>query len=150
MGLDHEDGEILEKCEQELQSGAALNFTKNGVSYPFSATRWQIAEFIRRKKDVVLDDDLPLLLEDHDQYVQRRALLAMAERTPSSAAECAWKRITDEDFMMRLVSLRILDELASSRLIEALKRLSGDPHPIVRQEVESRTGNGYAARRFRC
>lgn len=127
-----------------------MNFTKNGVRYPFSETRWQIAEFIRLKKDVVLDDYLRVLLEDQDQYVQRRALLAMAERTPSSAAECAWKRITDDDFMMRLVSLRILDELSSSRLIEALELLSGDPPPLVRQEVESITGNGYAARRFRC
>ncbi|MEJ8302892.1 hypothetical protein [Saccharibacillus sacchari] len=50
LGLDHEDGEILEKCEEQLQSDAALNFTKNGVIYPFSATRWQIAEFIRLKK----------------------------------------------------------------------------------------------------
>jgi len=97
-----------------------------------------------------LDDYLRVLLEDQDQYVQRRALLAAAERTPSSTAECAWKRITDDDFMMRLVSLKILDELSSSRLIEALELLSGDPHPLVRQEVESIIGNGYAARRFRC
>lgn len=120
MGLDHEDGEILEKCEQELQADAALNFAKDGIRYPFFQTRWQIAEFIRLKKDVVLDDYLPVLLEDQDPYVQRRALLAMAERTPSLATECAWKKITADDFMMRLVSLRILDELVSSRLTEAL------------------------------
>ncbi|MEJ8302891.1 HEAT repeat domain-containing protein [Saccharibacillus sacchari] len=90
-----------------------------------------------------MDDYLRILLKDPDQYVQRRALLAMAERTSSSAAECAWKRITDDDFMLRLVSLRILEELVSSRLIEALELLSSDPHPLVRQEVESIIGNGY-------
>ncbi|CAM4107528.1 HEAT repeat domain-containing protein [Saccharibacillus endophyticus] len=137
LGLDHEDGEILEKCEQELQADAALNFVKDSIRYPFFQTRWQIAEFVRLKKDVVLDDYLPFLLEDQDQYVQRRVLLAMAERTPSLATECACRRITDDDFMMRLISLRILAELVSSRLIEALELLSGDPHPLVRQEVKS-------------
>ena len=137
MALDHEDEDVLDRCEEELHAEAALNLTKYGVEHPCFETRWQIAEFIRRKNDPLLKDYLVFLLKDTHTYVQRRALLAMVEIDPSLSVEHAWVGVKDEDFMMRLVSLRILDDLSSGYLIEALELLVDDSHSIVLEEVEA-------------
>lgn len=136
MALNNEDQDILDRCEEGLRGEAAWQVIQRGAVFHAYETRWQIAEWIRRSDQAEWNGVLETLLKDDDNYVQRRALLAMAEKLPSLADEYALEKIKDEDWMLRLVSLRILSEHDSPDLNEALDFLSEDPEPLIRREVE--------------
>lgn len=136
MALNNEDQDILDRCEEGLHGEAARQVIRRGAVFHAYETRWQIAEWIRRSGQAEWNGILEMLLKDDHNYVQRRALLAMAETLPVLADQYALEKIKDEDFMLRLVSLRILHEHDSAYLNKALDFLSEDAEPLIRKEVE--------------
>ena len=135
MALDNENEEILDHCETELNTPNLEHLISVGVSYSLPDTRWQIAELIGRKKNIEWKKYLLTLINDKNKYVQRRALLSLAKIHPDKAAEISYQKLRDEDEMLRVVSLRILEETSSILLSNAIQILKDDLSKQVLEEL---------------
>ncbi|WP_374018176.1 HEAT repeat domain-containing protein [Paenibacillus thiaminolyticus] len=136
MALDNEGETILIECENKVSNSSLEILIKSGTSFPFSNTRWQIAELIGRKKNKTWEKYLLKLFEDDDKYVQRRSLLSLVQINPKLASQLALQKLDDDDEMMRLNAIRILKETSSIFLKDALKKVEGDPSQLVLDEVD--------------
>lgn len=137
VGLDNESGTVVDILIHELNDIQKLDFTNLGYQFAMPQTRWQIAEFLKESNVPNRVDFLESMISaDKDKYVQRRALLSLAEIDPKRACVHAYQKLTDEDEYLRLVSIRILKEENSSRLPEALSILKDDPSNLVQEEIK--------------
>jgi hypothetical protein len=80
-------------------------------------------------------------IEDADEYVRRRALLATQIYDPAYAEAVAIRWITTADDYSRLAALHILYEVESAQLDYAINQLRDDPFLYIRQKVAAIEGN---------
>ncbi len=135
MALDNENEDILDMCGSILSRNSLELLITKGVSFHLSHARWQIAELIGKKKDKNWQNYLLLLINDSNKYVQRRALLSLSKLNPNRAENVCFQKIKDEDYMLRLVSLRILYELSSNLLPKAMNMLENDSNNFIKKEL---------------
>ncbi|GIP20641.1 HEAT repeat domain-containing protein [Paenibacillus sp. J22TS3] len=141
LALDHENESLLDFCEEELGPTETECLIKASISFPLTGARWQMAELIGRKREKGWLKYVLLLTNDSNKYVQRRALLSLVHLDSDLASKIAFQKIRDEDDMIRLVSLRILNETSSGLLEDAIWLLENDPYSLVREEVSKIVSN---------
>ena len=128
--------------ECEFIVGMMQEHPRNGMRVAHAAVdcsepdaRWQVGVFLGSQEG----DDARMLLrglvEDADEYVRRRSLLASALRDPAFAEEIAESWLTAEGEYSRLAALSVLHETRSPRIALALQQLRRDPSPYVRRKV---------------
>lgn len=84
---------------------------KRSLQFPLYNAMWQIAELIGRKNNSNFEKYLLLFINDKNKYVRRRALLSLARIVPEKAEEIAMLNVNDEDYYLRMVSLKILTQV---------------------------------------
>jgi HEAT repeat protein len=97
--------------------------------------RWQLAVFLGTQADEESRALLARYVDDEDEYVRRRALLAAVLHDPSLAESVALARVRDPFEYARLAALSVLEEVASPALDASAARLVDDPSPYVRREA---------------
>lgn len=134
VGIDNESGNALDELIKLYRT--QRDFVRLAYKFYMPQTRWQIAEFLRESD---ISNKISLLEEmisfDEDKYVQRIALLALADVSAERACEHAYKKLIDDDEYLRLVSLRILKECNSKYLFEAVKILKDDASKLIQEEL---------------
>ena len=73
MALDNETEDILDLCCDKLPDQYVDVFITMGIQSIQFHTRWQIAEFIRRRKPLLWKSYLSKLIDDCHPYVRKRA-----------------------------------------------------------------------------
>ena len=97
--------------------------------------KWQIAVSVA---DTQLPDGAELIrpfLNDEDEYVRRRSLMAYASFAPREAEEIAIKNLAATFEYTRIAALHVLYALDSPHLVSALEVLENDPSGHVRGNV---------------
>lgn len=97
--------------------------------------RWQVADFLGQVDTEEARALLRRLVADADEYVRRRALLAISRADPECAEQTAWRWLSSEHEYSRLAALAVLHDLRSRNLPLALDRLRDDPSEHVRDAV---------------
>lgn len=136
MALDNEDEQILDECEEKLTFNDLLYLVQIAILHIQREARWQIAELLGRYKNNDTTEFLRRLIGDDDKYVQRRALLSLTKVNICQAEEICLTKLTDEDDYLRLVSLRILREIKSDFLEQAISTLKNDKFQYIQKEIE--------------
>lgn len=130
---DNESELILEMLLEYPDNGMHLARACLGNSEP--EARWQIAIFLGSQEGEAAQELLRGLVQDEDEYVRRRALLASVPRDPKFAETTAESWLSAEGEYSRLAALSVLQDLRSPALRQAASRLRGDPSPHVRTKV---------------
>jgi len=105
------------------------------LTYADPDARWQIADFLGTLDTPEARGLLRRFVEDSDEYVRRRALLAAQKCDPIFAEEIARSWLNSPHEYSRLAALDILHELGSRYLTQALEQLREDPYVYVRERV---------------
>jgi HEAT repeat protein len=97
--------------------------------------RWQAAVAIARAAPPGAIPVLRLFLSDSDEYVRRRALLALGRLDASLAEEAALQWLSASLEYSRMAALVVLQIVGSPKLEAALSALNDDPSEVVRNRV---------------
>ena len=130
LGYDSEAELVLDALSSSAERGLPIALA--GLDHPSNHTRWQVAEALGRFATPIALDALQRLLNDDDEYVRRRALLALRPHDASAARTTALAWLTSHHEYSRLVALDTLAVLGDSSLPKALAVLKNDPSEHVR------------------
>jgi HEAT repeat protein len=133
LALDHEAESLRDTLVEEPEQGILL--ARAGLAYPNPDARWQIADFLGTLNQPEANALLRRLVADPDEYVRRRALLAIQHHDPAFAEEVAASWLAAEHEYSRLAALSVLSDLKSKHLASALELLKDDPSPMVRNKA---------------
>jgi hypothetical protein len=137
LARDNEIEDLRQRLTLRIDS--LLLLAQAAISCPEADARWQIAVSLG---EVGNDEAIKLLrqfVQDPDEYVRRRALLAYAPHCPLDAEPIAWKWISYAEPYSRLAALHVLRDIQSPRLPTALQILREDPFDIIRQRANEFT-----------
>jgi HEAT repeat protein len=112
-----------------------LRLATMGIAHADEHARWQLAVFLGTQPDPGAVALLRRYIEDPDEYVRRRALLAAVSHDAAFAEARAWSRLTDPHEYSRADAIWVLWEVKSALLPEALQLLRGDPSAVVEQRI---------------
>jgi HEAT repeat protein len=138
LARDNEGEIILDLLSENLQIGYQI--AQQGLNYPDSDARWQIAVLLGQigsSEAVIL---LRKMTNDVDEYVRRRALLAIRDIDKSFAEQVAITWLTSEHDSSRMVALDTLKVLGSDHLSEAMELLENDPSIVVKKRWQAIKG----------
>lgn len=97
--------------------------------------RWQMVEIVKSGQIADKASRLELFIKnDRDQYVQRRALMALSEVNSDLAIHYAKIKIKDEDEYMRLTALDVLKMDDNYTLYK--NSLKDDPSPLIKRHLK--------------
>lgn len=135
IAIDNEGEHALDIC-RELPDCAIECPFRRAITSRFPDARWQIASLIGDIGDQRWKAYLQALLEDENEYVERRALLALAQIDPIMAEQAAFARLRHSSDYMRLAAVSVLDELHSPRLVKAIDLLRDDTFSYIREKIK--------------
>jgi HEAT repeat protein len=133
LARDNECQVVREMLESYPLNGSRL--AEEALNYPDPQARWQAADFLGSQNGERASQLLREFVEDDDEYVRRRALLAAAKQDPEFAEVTAKQWISAVEDYSRLAALCVLHDFGSPYLTEALDRLRSDPMVYVRKKV---------------
>lgn len=133
LALDHEAETIRNALVEAPELGILL--ARSALSYPKADARWQLADFLGTRSEPAAVALLRRYMEDPDEYVRRRALLAAQHNDSAFAESVAARWLTAEHEYSRLAALSVLSELPSPQLAAALDALRDDPSEMIRSKV---------------
>jgi HEAT repeat protein len=133
LARDNECENILDMLEEHPLNG--MSVARVGVTYPDRDARWQVAVFLGTRDDDEGRSLLRSMVLDEDEYVRRRALLAIVRTDPIFAEDTALTWLCAEQEYARIAALTVLHKVGSPRLKDATERLKDDPSPYVRKKV---------------
>ncbi len=133
LARNNECENIMGMLEEHPFNG--MSVARVGVTYPDRDARWQVAVFLGTRDDDEGRSLLRRMVLDDDEYVRRRALLAIVRTDPIFAEATALTWLCAEHEYARLAGLSVLDEVGSPRLKDATAQLKDDPSPHVRKKV---------------
>ncbi|HEY1172060.1 MAG TPA: HEAT repeat domain-containing protein [Verrucomicrobiae bacterium] len=97
--------------------------------------RWQIAVSLGEVGSPAALEILRKFIDDPQEYVRRRALIAYAPHRSAESEPIAWAWLSSEEPYSRLAALHVLRDVHSSRWPDAVEMLQGDPCEFVRQRA---------------
>lgn len=126
IARDNEAERLIDEVEK--QEGRLIYIAEAAVKYGERDAKWQIASRLcEAEVDIeVAETHLLEFLKDTDEYVRRRALLALAQtgsRQTEMWANIAWK--TGHEYQ-RIAALNALHQVSSSRLEEFVELAKQD------------------------
>jgi len=138
LARDNECEILLDALEEH--PAAALHLARAGIAYGDPEARWQLAVHLGTRDELEAVTLLRHLLQDSNEYVRRRALLASTRHDAQHAEQTAirWLQATEE--YSRLAALSALAELGSEALPDAVSRLRDDPSSVVRARLAELEG----------
>ena len=96
---------------------------------------WQIAVSLGEAKLENAAELIRPFLEDENEYVRRRSLMAFAPFAPREAERIALQNLTDAYEYTRIAALHVLDMIDSSHVATTLDALENDLNEYVRSSV---------------
>jgi hypothetical protein len=133
LARDNECENIRESLENHPQNGLLL--AKVALNHTDPEARWQIAEFLGTQSEIEAVILLREFVKDQDEYVRRRALLALQKQDAQFAEGIARQWINSEHDYSRLCALSVLADCRSEFLSDALDRLEEDNFNHIREKV---------------
>lgn len=111
-----------------------IALAKEGVNYDDPQARWQLADALGYP--VFASEQAEPLLErfayDHDEYVSRRALLALSRRRSPMAEQLAVRAWATGHEYQRIAAIHVLNECSSPLLSMHLKLAKSSPGEYLR------------------
>ncbi|WP_163855450.1 HEAT repeat domain-containing protein [Paenibacillus elgii] len=123
-----------------------ISFAKEGLDYQDYEARWQLAHSIWKYGQTYSEVEGILLryYKDLDEYVRRRALLALGYMKSIYAEQFALESWNTALEYQRIAALYVLDEINSTKIDDILKEGEKDHYETVRSNVKTikeRRGN---------
>lgn len=133
IARDNECERVKEMLSEYPKNGMALAFSARG--YSDSEARWQIADFLGTQCNSKSEQFLRAYFADSNEYVRRRAMLAMVNVDRGSAEAMALFSLKSTEENARLAAIRTLAKLESKELEKALTQLESDSSELVKSAV---------------
>jgi hypothetical protein len=133
LARDHEIEEI--RCCLTARADVLMWLAPAALVSPERDARWQIAVSLGEVGSPAALNLLRRFVDDSDEYVRRRALMAHASHRPREAEPIAWAWLSSTEPYSRLAALHVLRDIQSSRLSDAIQMLRDDPFEVVRQRA---------------
>ena len=131
LGLDNEAENILDMLSDSPKYSERV--AVEALDHRDWEVRWQIAVVLGQIATDGALNALVRMLADEEEYVRRRALLAVRDHRPEMAEETAISWLNSEHEYSRMVALDTLAQLASGSLDTALDVLKTDASHVVQQ-----------------
>jgi HEAT repeat protein len=143
--LDKDDEDEAIMWELKQRPFYLLKLADAGLQLGGRNARWQLAAALADmpKNNQRAEDLLELYFNDDDEYVRRRALLALGHRGSSKAESFAYKAWDSGEEYARIAALEVLDSIGSPTLQTYLALAKGDgrKHLVARADVISAKGD---------
>lgn len=136
IAIDNEGGYILDECELYLTYNELELLIINGIKHIQPEARWQIAQLIGKIGTKEFDKYLLSMINDSHKYTQRLALISLKEINPSLSENILFDKLTESDDYIRWVSIKMLKELNSTRVREAINILKDDKFENIINEIK--------------
>lgn len=133
LALDHESEVLRDALASEPANGILL--AQAGLNAPYPDARWQLADFLGTRSEPEAISLLRRFMDDPDEYVRRRALLAAQYHDPAFAEGVAVSWLKAKYEYSRLAALDVLINLKSKHLPLALETLKEDPTEMIRKKI---------------
>jgi len=131
------------ECEQLVDklSETPLNFiflAKEGLQYPDSNARWQLAHYLSELPETCLETGELIYnyFKDDDEYVRRRALLALGLINSKYSEQSALESWEINLEYQKIAALEVLYQIKSTYLEPYLQLALIDKHKFVRANAE--------------
>ena len=131
LGRDNECEHVLDMLSENPKYSERV--AVEAIDHPDQEVRWQIAVVLGQIATGGTLDALIRMLADPDEYVRRRALLAVRDHRSQVAEETALSWLNSEHEYSRMVALDTLAEVKSRALLDAIQALEDDPSSVVQQ-----------------
>lgn len=129
LALD-EEAETLADHVADLPR-ALLLVSEAALAHGERDARWQLAARLGARTDAASEALLLRFAHDPDEYVRRRALLALGERRSSHAEALALRAWESDVPHARIAALSVLASVRSPRFAALLALAHADPNPLV-------------------
>lgn len=133
IAIDNENEVIIKQCQSKFSN--YQKFYEIATVHLQPEARRQVAKMIGNIGYISNTSYLRCMVDDQNKYVQRSAVISLAKIIPAEAEEIAFKKISEKDDYIRLFSLRVLKELASLKLDQAIEILKNDESEFIKQEI---------------
>ncbi|NGZ77699.1 HEAT repeat domain-containing protein [Saccharibacillus alkalitolerans] len=136
IARDHECGILINKlCERPK---SLLFLAQEGLFHPDPEVRWQLAHYLTKisAQYSEAEEIIREFSEDHDEYVRRRAILALGyikSKYAEERAVMAWN--TNLEYQ-RIAALEVLYQMKSKELEQYLKLARNSEFEYVRSNAE--------------
>ncbi len=97
--------------------------------------KWQIVVSVAESNLPDAADLIRPFLNDEDEYVRRRSLMAYARYAPEEAEKIALQNLTAAFEYTRITALHVLDTVDSSHLASSVDAMENDPSEHVRHNA---------------
>ncbi|CAA0106467.1 Uncharacterised protein [Halioglobus japonicus] len=134
LAFDNEDEIVLEKIEEE--PSLAWNLSEAGLTHKCADARWQIGVLLGRLGGERAIEYLSRLCRDSDEYVRRRALLALRDHDRKITEKVAIDWLVSEHEYSRMVALDTLVYIESDYSSAAIEKLRDDQSEVVQTRLE--------------
>ena len=131
LGRDNECENVLDMLSEKPKHSERIAI--EAIDHPDQEVRWQIAVVLGQIATGGTLDALSRMLADPDEYVRRRALLAVRDHRPQVAEETALSWLNSGHEYSRMVALDTLAKVKSKNLLDAIQVLEDDPSSVVQQ-----------------
>lgn len=137
LARDNQREELLERLIQFPRALQRLAFA--GVNYPDYEARWQLAHGVGQVEASPAACETLLChwaTRDKEEYVRRRALLALSYRPYASAEPLALAAWSSGHKYQRIAALAVLERIQSPHLPRILEEAHLDPRDSVRGKAQ--------------
>ncbi|KEQ25878.1 HEAT repeat domain-containing protein [Paenibacillus tyrfis] len=116
-----------------------ISFAKEGLDYHDYEARWQLAHYIWKYGQTYPEVEGILIryYKDLDEYVRRRALLALGYMKSIYAEQLALESWNTGLEYQRIAALYVLDEVNSTKIDDILKEGEEDRYETIRSNVKT-------------
>ncbi|WP_373231375.1 HEAT repeat domain-containing protein [Cohnella sp.] len=126
-----------------------IHLAKRGFSYPDHDTRWQLVFYVSKLYGTYheVEDIVISYWQDSNEYVRRRALLALGFMKSKYAEELAVEAYLSDYEYQKIAALEVLHMINSPKLYDYLKLSEQSESTIIRNgALRIRTERGYDQR----
>jgi HEAT repeat protein len=133
LARDNEDQVLLGELVNHPE--ALLRLSDAAIACPDREARWQVAHALGQVNDSPAESETLLrhfVIADEEEYVRRRALLALGNRRSPSAEPLALAVWDTAEEYPRIAAMEVLYQVQSSHLPRILEAAHGDTRETVR------------------
>ncbi|MHA6484090.1 HEAT repeat domain-containing protein [Paenibacillus sp. strain BS8-2] len=128
-----------------------VHLANRGLHYPDHDTRWQLVYYVSKLSDTnqEIEELVRSYWQDSNEYVRRRALLALGSMKSKYAEELALEAYSTGYEYQRIAALEVLHMINSQKLFEYLKDSEQSNSIIIRnatQRIRTERGNDQGSR----
>lgn len=135
IAIDYINEVVIRQCEEALSLEELEHIYIAAVKSIQSKARSQVAELIGRVNDNAGEKYLLQLIDDENEFVQRKALSSLSIINPEYFDEWVIKKLETADESLKLTILGLLQKISSTSLDQAIEILCKNPTTDIATEI---------------